>query len=636
MNEPTAETTVPAHRTETIERGSIVEHEGALFRVEVLVDFKTMVGMNLKTGQVQTMPVADVALKRHGNDEAHARRQPIDAPSEKDWKAAWARLEAIRPLLEREHYGRADVEARAAEVGRTASTLYTWLGRYRDTRDLTTLMPQQRGWSKGETRLTAEAEAIISEAIEKVYLTRDRRTAVKVVKEVKKQCRDRGINKVPSEPTIRARIARIPEEERMRKRGLSEAANSRFTQVRGTFPGADYPLAVIQIDHTMVNLVVVDDVHRLPIGRPWVTVAADVCSRMIAGVHASFDAPCTASVARCVAQAVLPKEEVLLRLGIEADWPVWGWPTTLHMDNAGEFRGNTLREACAKHGVRVEYRPVKRPHYGGHIERLLGTLMKEIHDLPGTTFSSVEEKGEYDPDKHAALTLSEFERWLMTLICKVYHRREHRMLEMSPLKAWERGVFGTGTSPGAGMQARPENGADILRDFLPKFERTVQRTGAGIEGWHYQAAVLKRWVGARDPGDPSKPRYFTFRRDPRDVSRVWFFDPEAEQYFEVPTADQTRPPMSEWERREVRKYMRAEGIDESAPGAVAKAYEDLREQAEAAQTRTRKARRKVQRRRTDESERQADKADTATEGRAEAQSVPEMTYEPVAPYGAVE
>lgn len=635
MNEPTPEATVPAQRADTIVRNSIVTFEGAPFRVALLVDFETLIATSLETGQAQALPVSGVALSGPDNEEAQSRTQPLDALDETDWKIAWKRLEAIRPLVEMERYGRRDVNDRAAEVGCTANTLYTWLGRYRSTRDVTSLVPQQRGWTKGASRITAEAEKVIAQAIKDVYLKKDRRRAIKVVQQVRKICSDRGMTP-PSEPTIRARIAKIPEEERMRKRGRSEEANSRFTQVMGSFPGADYPLAVVQIDHTRVDLVVVDDIHRLPIGRPWITVAIDVCTRMVTGAHCSFDSPCTTSVACCVAQAVLPKEELLLRLDVDAEWPVWGWPTVLHMDNAGEFHGNTLQDACAKHGVRVEYRPVKRPHYGAHIERLLGTLMTEIHDLPGTTFSSVKEKGEYDSDKHAAMTLSELERWLMTLICKVYHRREHRTLEMSPLKALSLGVFGTRETAGAGMQRRPENGADILRDFLPKFDRTVQRTGAKIRGWFYQAAVLKRWVGARDPNDPRKARNFTFRRDPRDVSHVWFFDPEVEQYFDVPTADQTIPPMSEWERREVRKYMRAQSMDEEAPGAVARALAELREQTEAAQTRTRKARRKVQRRRTEDAQRQAARNESQTAGEKAAQEEFEMTYETVTAYGAVE
>ncbi|MDB5787329.1 MAG: transposase [Caballeronia mineralivorans] len=34
------------------------------------------------------------------------------------------------------------------------------------------------------------------------------------------------------------------------------------------------------------------------------------------------------------------------------------------------------------------YRPVGRPHFGGHIERLNRTLMERIRGLPGATESS--------------------------------------------------------------------------------------------------------------------------------------------------------------------------------------------------------------------------------------------------------
>ena len=36
----------------------------------------------------------------------------------------------------------------------------------------------------------------------------------------------------------------------------------------GHFPGADCPLAVAQIDHTPMDVIVVDEEHRQPIQRP--------------------------------------------------------------------------------------------------------------------------------------------------------------------------------------------------------------------------------------------------------------------------------------------------------------------------------------------------------------------------------
>ena len=34
------------------------------------------------------------------------------------------------------------------------------------------------------------------------------------------------------------------------------------------------------------------------------------------------------------------------------------------------------------------WRPPGTPHFGGHIERLIGTQMGAVHLLPGTTFSN--------------------------------------------------------------------------------------------------------------------------------------------------------------------------------------------------------------------------------------------------------
>ena len=49
---------------------------------------------------------------------------------------------------------------------------------------------------------------------------------------------------------------------------------------------------------------------------------------------------------------------------------------TIHVDNAKEFRGNMLKMACKNYNINLEFRPIATPHWGGHIERLLGTFFK--------------------------------------------------------------------------------------------------------------------------------------------------------------------------------------------------------------------------------------------------------------------
>lgn len=66
-----------------------------------------------------------------------------------------------------------------------------------------------------------------------------------------------------------------------------------------------------------------------------------------------------------------------------------------------------------------------KKHFGGVIERVIGTMMRLVHALPGTTAPAPRERGDYDSDKTACLTLEELERWLAIAITRYYHIRKH-------------------------------------------------------------------------------------------------------------------------------------------------------------------------------------------------------------------
>src|SRR4029453_4234105 len=84
----------------------------------------------------------------------------------------------------------------------------------------------------------------------------------------------------PHYNTIRNRIAAIAERERHKKRLGATAPRRRHSAYPFHFPGADWPLAVVQIDHTKFDIMLVDDIHRLCIGRPWGTLAIDLFTRV--------------------------------------------------------------------------------------------------------------------------------------------------------------------------------------------------------------------------------------------------------------------------------------------------------------------------------------------------------------------
>lgn len=582
----------------SVQTGALVQQGQSVYRIAQVLDFESVVAVEVESGKSALLRVGELRPVAEDRATPSAVTTDLEEIADEDWRIAGGRFAAIKPLLDKAVVGRTEVEARAREVGVNAATLYRWLGRYRAYGVVSALVPQKRGWKEGKGRIPPHAERVIEEVIRDFYLKPQRPTAQKAVLEVLRRCNERGIEP-PSPSTVRARLAQVSERDTLRGRGFREKAKNKFLPAAGTFPNADFPLSVVQIDHTRVDLIVVDDQHRKPIERPYLTLALDVYSRVVVGYYLSLDPPSETSVAMCIAQAILPKDEWLVLHGVDTKWPVWGIPKTIHVDNGADFRSDNFRQSCLNYGINLEFRPVKQPRYGGTIERGLGTLLREVHDLPGTTFSSIRDREGYDSEKHAALTLSELEKWLVTWICKVYHQRFHSSIGMSPLKKWEVGVFGNAEVQGVGVPPLPADRLTVLLDFLPSFRRTVQPNGVTIEHWTYYAEALRPWIGAVD-ADTKKKREFVFRRDPRDISSVWFFDPVLKQYFRVPFADQRVPSMSAWEHQQTRERLKREGNATPSEPQVLRALTELRDQVEASQERTKKARRQAQRRREHE------------------------------------
>jgi len=96
---------------------------------------------------------------------------------------------------------------------------------------------------------------------------------------------------------------------------------------------------LVQIDHTWMDVVVVDREWRLPIGRPWLTLAIDVASRAVAGFSVSLEAPWALSVSLVLSHAVSPKAPWLADRELQnLDWPMGGLPRIIQVDNGKRSR----------------------------------------------------------------------------------------------------------------------------------------------------------------------------------------------------------------------------------------------------------------------------------------------------------
>ena len=76
-----------------------------------------------------------------------------------------------------------------------------------------------------------------------------------MIEEVELQCFKAKLKK-PGANTVRRRIAMLSERLKLEKRKGRKAAAAKYEPIKGHFPGADYPLAVAQIDHTAMDVIV--------------------------------------------------------------------------------------------------------------------------------------------------------------------------------------------------------------------------------------------------------------------------------------------------------------------------------------------------------------------------------------------
>lgn len=501
--------------------------------------------------------------------------------SDAEWTVAENRERVIRPLVSSLRVGTPAANDAAKQLSLSQSHIYELIARYRENPVASSLIPRKRGQKKGNQRLPNEVEVVIQSAIEDFFLTRQKPNLTNLRKYIRQKCVDKDL-KPPSDKAVRARVSSINLKKRVKKREGQKAADDLFRPVRTTYDEAKFALDIVQIDHTLADVIVVDEVYRQPLGRPWLTIAIDIASRMVAGLYVTLEKPSTVSVAMVLRNIVLPKEKWLLDMGIEAPWPVSGLPNHIHLDNAKEFRSHALNRGCREYGIDIQYRPVRRPHYGGHIERLIGTMMGAVHLLPGTTFSNIFEKGDYDSEKQAVMTLTEFETWLTIQVVGVYHAEIHRGLSIPPNTAWD-DAMGRRDSP----IRMPKDSEQFLYDFLPSENRMVRRDGIRLFNIHYWDNVLSIWAGQTKHAMPIK-------YDPRNLSQIYLQDPDG-IHWPIRYRNLRRPEITLWEHRQAVKALRERGRRSIDEQIIFDAIEAQRMLITEAKSRTKEARKSSQR-----------------------------------------
>ena len=317
-----------------IKEDEYVKYNNDIYKISSIIDFTEIIGINIKTKRPQRLYISEL-IPIDGNIKNDSIFKDVSDIKDEEFVKLQEKYLAIQPLLN-DYIGRKEIEEHSKKLGIHFTTLYRWIKQYKSTGTLVSLLSKPTGRKKEETRLDFNTEKIMQEIIQNHYLSKQKPSVQSTINKITDECLKKNITP-PSKNTVRNRIHKLSEYEVLKKRGSESIARTKFLPVPGKFEKS-YPLQLIQIDHTKVDIELVDDEHRKNIGRPYITVAIDVYSRMIVGYYLSLNPPSVTSVALCITNSILPKEKLLMDLDINTNWDVWGFPETIHVDNGADFR----------------------------------------------------------------------------------------------------------------------------------------------------------------------------------------------------------------------------------------------------------------------------------------------------------
>ena len=324
----------------------------------------------------------------------------------------------------------------------------------------------------------------------------------------------------------------------------------------------------VEIDHTPLDLFLVDERTWLPLGRPTLTVAIDHFSRMPLGYYLSYGSPSAAAVVGALRHGILPKpatDAAIKDLVIENRWPTYGIPETVVADNGLEFHGIDLDGLAFDLGFVLVFCPKRQPRFKGAIERYLKTINYYFaHQLPGASFARFHLRGDYDPQRCALMTLAEFKHLFEKWVVDVYAQTEHSGLGTTPWRRWHDGMA-------AHEPQLPANLQLLQQRIGQSAARKLRRDGFELNGIRYNSDVLAPIL--RRYGEGVEVRVVF---DPEDLGDVHVWGPDDAEPHLVQALDLTYARgMTLRQNALIRQLLREQGANAEDRVALQRARNDI-------------------------------------------------------------
>jgi transposase InsO family protein len=388
---------------------------------------------------------------------------------------------------------------------------------------------------------------------------------------------------IPSESTLNRLIEARDRHFRVQVPASKRDQRHRAPKVPYGQKVADRPGQLVLIDSTVLPILALDRITMEPF-RPVYTAALDLCSRTANGRRTTHGAPTSVDVSLLIYDMLRPR-------AFKAHWPAggrwryagvpetivaelrsdWGMeelagvpvirPDALVADGAWINRSRPVLATLRRLGIGLDIARPYMPTDKSQLERWFPNLERVLQPLPGYVGPDAISRG-HDVEAEASLFDDEVEEIVDQAICCDYHRRPHRGLALpgrpnifiSPNEAYDEGIARAGF-------IRVPSDPGIYFELLPTEWRPVHRYGIEIGKVRYDSPELDPLRLRRSRFGGSANGQWPFRVDPRDLSRIYFYDAELRRWFTVPWRSEhaEERPFGEFTVELARRIARARG-----------------------------------------------------------------------------
>lgn len=323
-------------------------------------------------------------------------------------------------------------------------------------------------------------------------------------------------------------VNRIPAYERDRARMNPAAARAKWRHaVGGVY--VERPLERVEMDHTVLDLYVIDDKRGVPLGRPVITILVDAYTQYILALYIGFEGESLSRVIRAIRLALSPKGAMTTFAKTRNDWLTPGLMECLVVDNALAFQSSQLHDIANAVGFELEYGAVRQPWFKGSVERAVGsvTMMLPRQGRPEKTKGGIATPK--DSAREACIMFSDLNEALIKWAVDVHPFKINVRKMSRPIDLMTEGLK---NMPAPVFVTSLDN-----LEFITSLSKEVTVSHTGIEFYYLNYRSIELRDLAHQQPTPSFKT--TIKYDPNDLGKVWVLNPLNREWIVVPCLQQT-------------------------------------------------------------------------------------------------